>query len=473
MKETLRFVLAMLRIGLIGFGGGSALIPVIEKEAVEKERLIEKDDYEKQVVVASITPGALPVELAGGIGWRRYKTAGMLAGASAMALPGAIGTLFCLAVLGGYNGPMEKQFGYITLGVVTFILLLLGEYVLGVLRQAKQNGNLKKVRLVTAAIFLLTGGQKAAALLGLGNYLPIRLSTLQIFALLFFAVFFTRGEFTKKNWSILLLVGGLYILCAGKNAVLDVPALTCLVESAMLLLGLYGFWKGKKTSAKLPLKKTLKKSARLLLAGAALLAISEFLFPKTASFALRSILSSLMSFGGGDAYLTIADALFVETGGLESAAFYETIVPVVNLLPGSILCKTLTGIGYTLGEEQGPIAALFWAMLGFFCSVSASCGVFLGALKAYERLEDLVFLQVLRRWTQPVIAGLMLNVGVSLIAANLKTGKSAGLSYEQLLLLAAMGVVLYYLTQRRYAMGRYITVGATALAALFIGNLTN
>lgn len=62
MKELLA---TMFKIGCIGFGGGTALVPVIESEVVYEKKLIDKEEYTKDVIVANITPGALPVELAG------------------------------------------------------------------------------------------------------------------------------------------------------------------------------------------------------------------------------------------------------------------------------------------------------------------------------------------------------------------------------------------------------------------------
>ena len=93
----------------------------------------------------------------------------------------------------------------------------------------------------------------------------------------------------------------------------------------------------------------------------------------------QGFLSSILSFGGGDAYLSVADGMFVNSGIVEKADFYGHLVPLVNLLPGSILCKTLSGIGYLLGFEMssGSIpAGCLVALAGFACSVMASGGVF-------------------------------------------------------------------------------------------------
>ena len=40
MKKLIQMTVSMLKIGLIGFGGGNALIPVIQKEIVEEKGLI-------------------------------------------------------------------------------------------------------------------------------------------------------------------------------------------------------------------------------------------------------------------------------------------------------------------------------------------------------------------------------------------------------------------------------------------------
>ena len=48
---------AMLRVGVIGFGGGNALIPVMEKEFVTKKPYVTKEEYDEAVLAASITPG--------------------------------------------------------------------------------------------------------------------------------------------------------------------------------------------------------------------------------------------------------------------------------------------------------------------------------------------------------------------------------------------------------------------------------
>ncbi len=102
MKKQFTFIESMIKVGVIGFGGGNALIPVLEQEVVNEKKLVSKDEYDKSVIAATLTPGALPVEIASGIGLHVGGIGGMLAGGVLMALPGVVFTvlylMLCLAV---------------------------------------------------------------------------------------------------------------------------------------------------------------------------------------------------------------------------------------------------------------------------------------------------------------------------------------------------------------------------------------
>ncbi|MCD8021438.1 MAG: chromate transporter [Lachnospiraceae bacterium] len=84
VNSSTTLYLSMLKTGCVGFGGGNALVPLIEKSIVG-EGLVSEDDFEEDVVIANITPGALPVELASGVGKRILGRRGMLMAALAMA----------------------------------------------------------------------------------------------------------------------------------------------------------------------------------------------------------------------------------------------------------------------------------------------------------------------------------------------------------------------------------------------------
>ena len=49
-KNAIQHFLTFLKIGSIGFGGGSALIPVVEREVVDKKGQFQEEEYTKHTV---------------------------------------------------------------------------------------------------------------------------------------------------------------------------------------------------------------------------------------------------------------------------------------------------------------------------------------------------------------------------------------------------------------------------------------
>ena len=75
IKDYLSLFLTMLKIGLFTFGGGYAMIALIENEFVEKKKWIEKDEFLDIAAIAESTPGPIAINAATYIG---YKNSGII-----------------------------------------------------------------------------------------------------------------------------------------------------------------------------------------------------------------------------------------------------------------------------------------------------------------------------------------------------------------------------------------------------------
>ena len=64
----------MLKIGLFTFGGGYAMINLLDHEFVERKRWIDGEEFVDLVAVAESTPGPIAINCATFIG---YKSAGL------------------------------------------------------------------------------------------------------------------------------------------------------------------------------------------------------------------------------------------------------------------------------------------------------------------------------------------------------------------------------------------------------------
>jgi chromate transporter len=76
-----------LRMGPLTFGGGYALIPVIEKEIVEKRKWLQSEEVADIVAVSGSVPGAVAVNSATLIGYRIAGIGGALSALLGIFLP--------------------------------------------------------------------------------------------------------------------------------------------------------------------------------------------------------------------------------------------------------------------------------------------------------------------------------------------------------------------------------------------------
>ena len=75
IKGYLSLFLTMLKIGLFTFGGGYAMIALLENEFVEKKKWLEKDEFLDVGAIGESTPGPIAINAATYIG---YKNAGII-----------------------------------------------------------------------------------------------------------------------------------------------------------------------------------------------------------------------------------------------------------------------------------------------------------------------------------------------------------------------------------------------------------
>ncbi len=80
MKLLWDLFIAFMRIGGFTFGGGYAMLPMIQKEVVEKHSWATNDDIMDYFAVAQCTPGVIAVNTATFVG---YKQKGILGGIAA------------------------------------------------------------------------------------------------------------------------------------------------------------------------------------------------------------------------------------------------------------------------------------------------------------------------------------------------------------------------------------------------------
>lgn len=86
-KTCLKLFLVMFKIGLFTFGGGYAMISLLESELVAKRKWLENDEFINVVAIAESTPGPVAINAATYVGYKLAGVWGSLSATIAVALP--------------------------------------------------------------------------------------------------------------------------------------------------------------------------------------------------------------------------------------------------------------------------------------------------------------------------------------------------------------------------------------------------
>ena len=86
-KGYLRLFLTMLKIGLFTFGGGYAMIALLENEFVEKKKWLEKDEFLDVAAIAESTPGPIAINAATYIGYNNFGIIGSIIATLGICIP--------------------------------------------------------------------------------------------------------------------------------------------------------------------------------------------------------------------------------------------------------------------------------------------------------------------------------------------------------------------------------------------------
>lgn len=90
VKKLLELFLTFFKIGAFTFGGGYAMIPVIEDICVEKKQWITHEDMVNVTVIAESTPGPIAINCATFVGFKQAKFWGAVAATLGVVLPSFI-----------------------------------------------------------------------------------------------------------------------------------------------------------------------------------------------------------------------------------------------------------------------------------------------------------------------------------------------------------------------------------------------
>lgn len=102
MAKRIELFTTFAKIGLVTFGGGYAMLPLIEEDCVERRQWISREEMLQMTVIAESTPGPIAINCATFIGYRQAGLSGALAATIGVILPSFLVIFFISLFLEQY-----------------------------------------------------------------------------------------------------------------------------------------------------------------------------------------------------------------------------------------------------------------------------------------------------------------------------------------------------------------------------------
>ena len=90
MKELVNLFMVFFRIGAFTFGGGYAMLPMLQREVVEKYHWATEDELMDYFAIGQCTPGIIAINTATFVGYKNRGVIGAVAATLGMVTPSII-----------------------------------------------------------------------------------------------------------------------------------------------------------------------------------------------------------------------------------------------------------------------------------------------------------------------------------------------------------------------------------------------
>ena len=136
-RELWNVFLTFLKIGAFTFGGGYAMIPLIQKEAVENHKWITDDDILEIIAIAESTPGPIAINSATFVGYRTCGVLGSVCATLGVVLPSFVIIFAISFVLRQFQELKAVQYAFA--GIRAGVLALLCKALWGMYKKNQKN----------------------------------------------------------------------------------------------------------------------------------------------------------------------------------------------------------------------------------------------------------------------------------------------------------------------------------------------
>lgn len=124
MKKYIQLFISFFKIGLFTFGGGYAMIPLIEEEIIHKRQWMNKENLMEIIAISESTPGPLAINIATYIGFKQKKILGSIITTIGVVLPSFIIILLVYLFLLPFLNNKTVQYALAGINCAVAILII-------------------------------------------------------------------------------------------------------------------------------------------------------------------------------------------------------------------------------------------------------------------------------------------------------------------------------------------------------------
>ncbi|ASF38305.1 MULTISPECIES: chromate transporter [Halobacillus] len=146
--------IAFFRVGMLGYGGGPASIPLVHKEVVEKYEWLTDDEFGDVLALGNSLPGPIATKMAGYIGYRVSGIIGMLNAVLATIIPTIVIMIVLITSLNSFRD--QAWVNGMTRAVVPVVGVMLAKLTYDFLKKAQGNlGWIVSLSLAVVSLLLI------------------------------------------------------------------------------------------------------------------------------------------------------------------------------------------------------------------------------------------------------------------------------------------------------------------------------
>ena len=124
MKQLLELYTAFIKIGAVTFGGGYAMLPIIQRDIVEKRGWATKEEIADYYAIGQCTPGIIAINTATFVGYKQKGVAGGITATLGFVTPALFIITIIAALLSNFAHLPIVQNAFAGIRVCVCILIL-------------------------------------------------------------------------------------------------------------------------------------------------------------------------------------------------------------------------------------------------------------------------------------------------------------------------------------------------------------